>query len=80
MFSFTNVPPEQIIYLLGARKTIRQTFCYLLGLYIMKHYKHYAITFENEEESKSSHMFITTLTEAGLPSATYREIFSVIVW
>lgn len=38
-FSFTNVPPEQTIYLLSARKTIRQSFSYLLGFYITKYYK-----------------------------------------
>lgn len=71
---------EQIICLLSARKAIRQTFSYLLGFYIMKHYKQHKIKFESEEKCKSRHIFITTLTEDSLMNATYREIFAVIVW
>lgn len=71
---------EQIIYLLSARKAIGQTSSYLLGIYIMKRYKQHTIKFESEEECKSRHIFFTTLTKDSLPNATYREIFSIIVW
>lgn len=71
---------EQIIYLLSTRKAIRQTSSYLLGFYIMKHYKQRTIKFESEEECKSRQIFFTTLTKDSLPNATYREIFSIIVW
>jgi len=71
---------EQIIYLLNTRKTIRYTFLYLLGFYIMKHYKQCTIKFESEEECKSRYIVIPTHGEDSLPNATYREIFSVVVW
>lgn len=79
MLSFTNVSLREDHLSVKCKKS-NQTFSYLLGFYIIKHYKQHTIKSESEEDCKSRHTFITTLTEGSLPNATYREIFSIIVW